>query len=382
MKKLILFLGLLFIPAYAFAQKDMTQYYVEKSSACGGLDSIMKIKGTWKKNGDDFAFPDKTFPRDQYKFVNARVDNMFEYFKEALPALNGFEPRWNRGMRGNAYMANGAVPYSFSSSYFDYYCNTNVKKILLGDETGTWAYVFVNHLNWFCNEVDSWDIHGEGKMITIYKLPTKVGKWKETTIYEPLTHGKFCRAAVIGRDGKVPWHILSKKQYLTGLKNLLEKKKKDALQHHDSYEEKTKKSTEAILKNSSPEQAKKIREQQEQNFNANQKGRENSETFFNEKLKPIDDYLANNSDETLSEPAIIDPRAGIEGFNGSFGDEEKGGIKLITLAGKYFNNELPRYAPQFMVLYWRWTEHPTSLNFKKQFEENYPLEKLKAMIDK
>ena len=96
-----------------------------------------------------------------------------------------------------------------------------------------------------------------------------------------------------------------KKQYLTGLKNLLEKKKKDALQHHDSYEEKTKKATEGILKNSSPEQAKKIREQQEQNFNANQKGRENSEKFFNEKLKPIDDYLANNSAEALSEPPSL-----------------------------------------------------------------------------
>ena len=225
MKKLILFLEFFFITTYCFAQKDMTQYYIEKSAACGGLDSIMKIKGTWKKDDDDLAFPDKTFPRDQYKFVYARVDNMFDFFKEALPELNGFEPRWNRGMRGNAYMVNGSVPYSFASSYFDYYCNTNVRKILLGDETGTWAYIFVNHLNWFCNEVDSWDIHGEGKMITIYKLPPKVGKWKETTIYEPLTHGKFCRAAVIGREGKVPWHILSQKQYLTGLKSAGKKEK-------------------------------------------------------------------------------------------------------------------------------------------------------------
>jgi len=40
------------------------------------------------------------------------------------------------------------------------------------------------------------------------------------------------------------------------------------------------------------------------------------------------------------------------------------------------------YAPQFLVLYWRWTEHPSSLNFKKQFEENFPLEKLRSIIDK
>jgi len=382
MKKGLFFLGCLFLTGYCFAQKDLTQYYIEQSKICGGIDSVMKIKGSWKKESDDLAFPDKTFPRDQYKFVNARVDDMLDLFKEALPRLNGFEPRWSRGMRGTSYITNGAVPYSFSSAYFDYYCNTNFKKIMLGDETGTWAYVFVNHLNWFCDVVDSWDIHGEGKTFTIYQLPKKVGKWKEATVYEPRAHGELCRAVVIGHDGKVPWFTLSQRQYLTGLKNVLEKKKKDALDHHDSYEEKTKKSNETILKNSSPEQAKKIREQQEQNFKLNQKGRETNEKIFNEKLKPIDDYLATNSDETLSKPAILDPRAGIEGFQGSFGDEEKGGIKLITLAGKYFNKDLPRYAPQFMVLYWRWTEHPSSLSFKKQFEENFPLEKLKAMIDK
>jgi hypothetical protein len=252
----------------------------------------------------------------------------------------------------------------------------------LGDETGTWAYVFVNNLSWFCDEVDRWDIHGEGKKITIYQLPPKSGKWKEATRYEPRAHGKMCRAVVIGHGGTVPWFTLSQKQYLTGLKNLLEEKKKQALDQHDRYEEKTKQSTAAILKNSSPEQAEKIRQQQERDFKLNQQGRVTSEAFFNEKLKPINDYLATNSEEILRAPAVLDPRSGIEGFQGSFGDEEKGGIKLITVAGKNFNRELPRYAPQFMVLYWRWTEHPVSLNFKKQFEENFPLEKLKAMMDK
>jgi hypothetical protein len=381
-KKWLLLFTCILISGYSYGQKDMTQYYIEQSKVCGGIDSVLRRTGSWKKESDDLAFPDKTFPKDQYKLVNTRVDAMSDLFKEALPQLSGFEPRWSRGMRGNSYMTNGALPYSLRTSYFGYYCNTNVKKILVGDETGTWAYVFVNHFNWFCSEVDSWDIQGDGKKITIYQLPPKVGKWKDVTVYEPRAHGKLSRAIIIGHDGKVPWFTLSQKQYLTGLKTLLEAKKKQALDHHDSYEEKTKKSTENTLKNSTPEQAEKIKSQQEQNFKANQKGRETTEKFFNEKLQPIDDYLAANSQETLSKAAILDPRAGIEGFKGTFGDEENGGIKLIALAGKYFNKDLPRYAPQFMVLYWRWTEHPSSLGFKKQFEENFPLDKLKAMIDK
>jgi hypothetical protein len=380
-RKQFLFFACILFAGYCHAQKDRTQYYIEQSKVCGGIDSVLRRAGTWKKESDDLAFPDKTFPKDQYKLVNERVDAMSDLFKEALPQRNGFEPRWSRGMRGNSYMANGALPYSLRTSYFGYYCNTNYKKILLGDETGTWAYVFVNHFNWFCDEVDSWDIHGDGKKITIYKLPPKVGKWKDVTLYEPRAHGKFSRAVVIGHEGKVPWFTLSQKEYLTGLKTLLEAKKKQALDHHDSYEEKAKKSTENILKTSTPEQAEKFKTQQEQNFKANQKGRETTEKFFSEKLKPIDDYLASNSEETLRKPAILDPRSGIEGFTGTFGDEENGGIKLITIAGKYFNKDLPRHVPQFMILYWRWNEHPSSLGFKQQFEENFPLERLRAMID-
>ena len=341
------FPGLVFIcmAVTCVAQKDLTRYYIEQSAVCGGIDSVLQRKGSWKKIEDDLAFADKTFPRDQYKMVNARMDAMLDLFKEAAPRLNGLEPRWYRSIRGNPYLANGAVPYTLTASYLNYYCNTNYKKIMLGDETGTWAYVFVNHLNWFCHEVDSWDINGNGKKITLYRLPEKAGEWNGMTVYQPATHGAMSRAVVLGHDGKVPWIVLSQKQYLTGLKNLIEAKKKQALDHQDA------------------------------------RGRESSEKFFNEKLKPIDDYLATHTDETLHQPAILDPKGGIEGFEGQFGSEEKGGIKLIAVTARYFNKNLPRHAAQFMVLYWRWTEHPASLHFKEQFEENFPLEKLKAMID-
>ena len=92
-------------------------------------------------------------------------------------------------------------------------------------------------------------------------------------------------------------------------------------------------------------------------------------------------YLANASPETLEQPAIIDPKYNELKFRGTFGDEDKGGTRLIAIGSKYFK-DLPRYVPQFMVLYWRWTQDPVSLRFKEQFEKNFPIEKLKAMIDK
>jgi|SRR5688572_29353325 len=208
------------ISVCCIAQKDLTQYYIEKSQVCGGIDSLMKKKGVWKKTSDDLVFPDKTFPRNQYKLVTARIDSFFSIIRQTVPNLNGIEPSWNRSIRGDAYFANGPVPYSFQSRYFAYYCNNNEGKIDLGDETGTTIKVFVNQLSWFLNEVESWDINNDGKMRMIYQLPVKVDKWNDITVYEPKVSPNFIsRAVIIGRNGKVPWRSITQKQYLTGLKN-------------------------------------------------------------------------------------------------------------------------------------------------------------------
>jgi hypothetical protein len=34
------------------------------------------------------------------------------------------------------------------------------------------------------------------------------------------------------------------------------------------------------------------------------------------------------------------------------------------------------------VLYWSWDKNGPAQDFKKQFEDNFPIDKLKAMIDK
>ena len=102
--------------------------------------------------------------------------------------------------------------------------------------------------------------------------------------------------------------------------------------------------------------------------------------YYDEEIKYIDDYFASASAETLEQPAIIDPKYNELKFRGTFGNDSNG-TRLVAVGAKYFNTDLPRYVPQFMVLYWRWTRDPVSLRFKEQFEKNFPLEKLKAMID-
>jgi hypothetical protein len=87
----------------------------------------------------------------------------------------------------------------------------------------------------------------------------------------------------------------------------------------------------------------------------------------------------------LQQAAIIDPKSGIWGFKGKFGNEDAGGFRLVLLTANesYFDINLPRYVPQLIQVFWKYTaQDPVALRVIKQFEENFPLEKLRGMIDK
>ncbi|MCZ2459588.1 MAG: hypothetical protein LC128_08160 [Chitinophagales bacterium] len=346
-----LFLIISLFTATSYAQvsvKDLSLYYEQDAALCGGYDSVFAIKGKWKKLGDENTFPDKSFPKSDYKFVNARLDSMGDMLKATITDLSGMEARYYRNITGKAYIPGGPVPYTLTARFPDYYCNTNFKKILLADETSNLVYIFVNTLNWFLSKIGKWDINNDGILHTVYQLPVTNGKWKGMTVYEPdfFAGGAtriVYRAVVLGRNGKLPWRSLTQKQYLTSLKI--------------QYEAELNKTIE---------------------WNGFSKN-------YSKRLKFINDYFAVADEKTLETPAVIDPKAGIWGFKGKFGDEENGGYRLVLFAGnkKYFDTTLPRYVPQLFQVIWKYNpDEKVSLHFKKQFEENFPLEKLKAMLDK
>ena len=88
-------------------------------------------------------------------------------------------------------------------------------------------------------------------------------------------------------------------------------------------------------------------------------------------------------DGLLNEPAVvrIDPLLMNEGP--VFQSEAEGGCLLATENPDYFRKELPKYVPQFFVIeLMRGDPNHSNMNFKRVIEENFPIEKLKAMIDK
>ena len=67
---------------------------------------------------------------------------------------------------------------------------------------------------------------------------------------------------------------------------------------------------------------------------------------------------------------------------------EEHGKMLVTENSAYFRKDLPKYVPQFMVLYWDWVGDAPMYGgaqgeyYRKMIEENFPVEKLQKMIDK
>ena len=64
--------------------------------------------------------------------------------------------------------------------------------------------------------------------------------------------------------------------------------------------------------------------------------------------------------------------------------EEKGGKVLLMINPAYFKKDLPKYIPQFMIARIQGGESGmiSERYFSKMIKENFPFEKLQAMIDK
>jgi hypothetical protein len=331
------------------SRRNLSAHYAKQMAVCGGIDSIMSRKGTWKKPyEDDNIFSDKTSSLKQHKNIYARIDSAFLLIKQSFGNLQGFEPRWHRSIRGNSYLQDGPVPYATEALFFGFYCNTNINKILLQGETSTAVKIHFNKLPYFFQKIGNWQIEDTGKLRTVYRLPTSVGEWKGermffSDIFDQGPTRVHTKIVVLGRNGKKPWRTLTRKQYLTGLKNDADKM-----------------------------------------IAAGDGGKVFNAGAYKERLHYITQYLDTASTATLEQPAIIDPSVGIWGFKGKFGSEKEGGFRLAqsALNRNYFDTSLPRHVPQLIQILWKYDpDDPVAQHVIRQFEDEFPLEKLKAMID-
>jgi len=372
--KLPMYKILLFIFLFHFAEN------VSAQEACT-VESVMAVKGNWKKVPD----ANMRYSKDQTAIIS-RIDHISELFKSAYPEPRGMEAAWYRTMDNESLISNGPVPYNFNSLYKAWYCNQHVHKMLPGGETGTWAYVFVNSFDWFFSDRDDpLHIHVNGKPVNL--MPQKTGEWKGYPVYQTYFGEGRDHFIILTHHDQLPWKAISQEQYLQVIRQRLADQKKESSSGYAVNEENIKKSIANNQNNKNLKEEDKIKMNaflQKQLDEIQKSQGENvakANKYLDDKIAVIDDYIKKAGSATLQQPAIMDKKF-VGDFTGTFSTEEKGGKLLVILNTEYFNLKLPNYVPQMMILFWSWEKNAPSQDFKKQFEENFPVEKLKDMLDK
>ena len=314
--------------------------------------ALLSIKGSWKKDADADVFPDRSLPVAQFSLIRERVNLMQKLLEAAYPQPQGIEVRWHRNISGKPLVAGGAVPYDLFSFWFSYYCNGNSP--VLAGETANFFYVWANQFSWFAEPVKTFTIHKQ----TVYLLTQRAGQLNGMPLYVGIHDGTsngyvtHSRTIILTRDGASPYIPVSRKDFLRGVIKYLQFQRDKSLTSLQKYPY------------GSPEEKEKMSD----GF---------KKTFENQ-IKPAQDYLAAHSEEDLALPAIVMDAGGFKKFY----TIEEGGFEAVRLNPDYFNDALPRYVPQFLVVYWGWDEAAPGKKFHEQIEKHFDFNALKQLIDK
>jgi len=265
---------------------------------------------------------------------------------------------------------NPVYRFTYGCSLCPWLCTGNPNEMYNGypEIGGTGLKIEANQLNILNGNVmgsDEWTIDGrpiKTKMFT-------VGKWKGYDILS-IVGGYYAdqrssQYILISRDGMLPYIPVTRKQYL-------DRAIQYTISFYDDLNKMIQKNNDAL-----PAQVRSSKEEIDNQKAQNTKAK-------NDALKKLHDELEKTTrDSLLDEPAVVrlDPLLMNEGP--VFLPESEGGTMLATENPNYFRKDLPKYVPQFFIIEMiGWDGKEWSMNFKRAIEENFPIEKLKAMIDK
>jgi len=260
--------------------------------------------------------------------------------------------------------------YNYSCILFPWMCTSNPNEIMNMYPEGTSGSIVIRAndleiLNENYADANEWTINGR----PIKRKMFAAGNWKGYDMMSSVG-GIYANAAsehfvLISRDGALPYIPITRKQYL-------DRAIQYVTRYYDELTNKIVQSNESM-----PSQFRTPQDELDKQKAQNMK-------FKNGALKKLQDELQKTTkDGLLDAPAVvgIDPLLMNEGP--VFKPEAEGGWLLATENPNYFRKELPKYVPQFFVIeLMAGDPQHSNMNFKNIIEENFPIEKLQAMIDK
>jgi hypothetical protein len=283
-------------------------------------------------------------------------------------------------------LVGGPAQYGYTSLYKTWLCDRSTRQPELAGETGNWAYVQVNSLHYFLKKVDEKPLQVDGRPTKVWLLARRTGKLRGETLYETwmgLGHG---RGLVFSRPGRDPWKPLSQKQYLDALAQYWRGQENATHDAMDQAVRDMEKNLEEVKRTLTGEMRDKVVAEMQRAIAEMRAQRPKSNAKLSrgvaEELKYIQDYQARRSAGEMGQPAVL-PAGMSLGFRGEFGRESEGGHLAVRIDESYFREDLPREAAQLVTLTWKWEgDSPASDAWRESFERRFPIERLRAMIDR
>ena len=360
-----------------------SQVFVKTTTPCND-ELLKKTPGRWMPVGRGFYA--KISKQQELEIVN-RLNVIHQLVYNIYPSPKAFDAMTfysttdqdfasqvkiessQYGRPNNSYInGTSTICYGYSAKFCDYHCGRETYEIMRGAgcEAGTNITVTINSLDGFLTRASLDDYNMDIMRIDgrqIRMMPVRTGKWKGYDIFKPEA-GSGVNMILLHRDALLPFIPVSRKEYLDRSIVCLQKffdKSLKLMEHPEGL---------ALL------QDKKERDEGIKKY---QKLRDDVLKYYQDELN------ATTKAGLLNAPAILfGGIADILTTYPIFTTQDAGGKMLVTENPAYLKKDIPKYIPQFMIYtMWDGQDGPDpALNPYRLFYENFPIEKLKAMIDK
>jgi len=382
MKKQITLLILLFFNCmFALSQGR----YIKTTTPCNN-DLILKTPGRWFKARENDYGGAKVTSQQRQEFMKrlttihqliydlypspTAVDAQPFYFTTDKYFASQLKVERSSNDRTPGTDVNGipVIYYSYSAMFCGYHCTSDASEMMRGQgcEAGTNILIGINGLDaifmplWLDDYAEILRVDGR----PIKMLSRIVGQWKGYDVYNP-DGVEDPKMVLLHREGMLPYIPVTRKQYLN--RNI------ECLQ---IFFDKIIKSFEHPVGLAAMQDKKDLDEQ----IKKQQQQRDDVIKYYKDELD------ATIKAGLLEAPAILSEGImDITTTHPVFTTQAAGGKMLVTENPAYIRQDLPKYIPQLII--YRLSDGPgyfvdQSLNPYKLIDDNFPIEKLKAMIDK
>lgn len=348
------------------------------------VESIAARPDTWKENPANLALARETAPSDLYPAILKRLEPVAAMFREAYPEPRGTAAEGYKAIRKfGTEQEGGPAQYGYVSLYKTWLCPVSTGQSSRADETGNWAYAYVNSVHSLLKALTDKPLQVSGRPTRVWLLARRIGSLRGEPLYEPWMGLTMGRALVFARQGAFPWKPVSQKQYLEAVEASLTQGASELNDAADQVIRDIEKNIEEMKKTLTGAMRDKVVADMERAL-ADARAQRLANTGklsagVAGELKVIEHYRAQHTEAELAQPAIL-PQGITTVFRGAFGTEADGGHRVVTVDDGYFRRDMPADAAQLITLVWRAEDGAASTAWHEGFERRFPIDKLRALL--